>query len=106
MSVLNREDFFSQLQTAVGTDTSDETLAFIENMTDTYNDLEKRANGDGENWEQKYHDLDESWKKKYRQRFFSSGGRSKMPEPDSSSGDDGDNDPSRIKIEDLFKPNK
>ena len=61
MSVLNRDDFFNRIQNIAGTDTSDETLGFIEDMTDTYNDLEARVNGDGVDWEQRYHDLDESW---------------------------------------------
>ena len=79
MSVLNRDDFFSRVQTMAGTDTSDETLGFIEDMTDTYNDLESRANGDGVDWERRYHELDESWKAKYKQRFFSGGGSSRLP---------------------------
>lgn len=79
MSVLNRDDFFNRIQAVAGTDTSDDTLAFIEDMTDTYNDLENKANGDGVDWEKRYHDLDESWKAKYKQRFFSGGGSSFVP---------------------------
>lgn len=100
MAVLNRKDFFSQLNDRVGTDTSDEALSFVENMTDTYNDMERRMN-DTENWEQKYRELDEAWKKKYRQRFFSSEGRSRLLDDDEDKGDTG-YDPSHIKIEDLF----
>lgn len=99
MAVLNREDFFSRLQSAVGTDTSDESISFIEDMTDTYNDLESRANGDGTDWEKKYKELDESWKQKYRHRFFSGNGRSNtdiIEEPE-------DNNPETISFNDLFK---
>lgn len=73
MAVLTRDEFFDRVQTIVGTDTTDESLAFIEDMTDTYNSLDERANGDGTDWEQRYHDLDESWKEKYKKRFFSGG---------------------------------
>lgn len=75
MAVLSREDFFSRLQSAVGNDVSEESLTLIEDMTDTYNDLEKRANGDGVDWEKRYNELDESWKQKYRHRFFSGNGQ-------------------------------
>lgn len=76
MAILNRDEFFSRIHEQVGTDTSDTSISFVEDMTDTYNSLESRANGDGEDWEKKYHDLDESWKKKYRHRFFNGGDRS------------------------------
>ncbi len=73
MAVLTRDEFFDRVQRIVGTDTTDESLTFIEDMTDTYNSLDERANGDGTDWEQRYHDLDESWKEKYKKRFFSGG---------------------------------
>jgi hypothetical protein len=73
MAVLTRDEFFDRVQRIVGTDTTDESLTFIEDMTDTYNSLDERANGDGTDWEQRYHDLDESWIEKYKKRFFSGG---------------------------------
>lgn len=98
MSVLNRDDFFNRIQNIAGTDTSDETLGFIEDMTDTYNDLEARVNGDGVDWEQRYHDLDESWKAKYKQRFFSGGGSVRMPQETHES-----EEKKPVDYEDLFK---
>jgi hypothetical protein len=73
MAVLSRDEFFDRVQKIVGTDTTDESLTFIEDMTDTYNSLDEKANGDGTDWEQRYKDLDESWKEKYKKRFFSGG---------------------------------
>lgn len=70
MAVLSRDEFFNKVQASVGTDTSDATMQFIEDMTDTYNDLETRATGDGENWKTKYEELDKSWREKYKRRFF------------------------------------
>lgn len=98
MSILSRDDYFSALHTMVGDDTSDEAITFIENMTDTYNDMETRANGDGEDWKQKYYALDDSWKKRYRHRFFSGGNGGNPPEeePDTKGAED-------ITVEDLFK---
>lgn len=70
MAVLTRDEFFDRVQKIVGTDTSDDTLTFIEDMTDTYNNLEDKAKVDGADWERRYHELDESWKEKYKRRFF------------------------------------
>lgn len=71
MSVLTREDFFTRLNDFVGDNSSDDAISFVEDMTDTYNDIETRANGDGTDWEQRYRENDEAWRKKYRSRFFS-----------------------------------
>ena len=60
MAVLNRDEYFSRLHERLGADSSEEAITFLEDMTDTYNDMETRANGDGVDWEQRYHDLDES----------------------------------------------
>lgn len=100
MSVLNRDDFFNRINTIVGTDTSDDALAFIEDMTDTYNSLETSANGDGTNWEQKYHELDESWKARYKRRFFTGNGSSSLPP--SENEEDEVVTPESITIDDLF----
>lgn len=103
MAVLARDDFFSRLQERVGTATSDEDISFIEDMTDTFNDLENRANGDGVDWEQRYHELDESWKQKYKHRFFSGGGVSNIPNTQNNEEDDAQARASSITFNDLFK---
>lgn len=100
MAILDRDTFFTRLQERIGEDTSDESIAFVEDMTDTYNDLESRANGDGVDWEQRYKELDEAWKKKYQHRFFSAGGVSNLgnepdPEPEDRAR--------KITFKDLFK---
>lgn len=97
MAILNREDFFSRLESQIHNDTSDDAISFLEDMQDTYNDLERRANGDGVDWEKRYHELDDSWKARYRHRFFSGGGsnpRMSEPEPD---------EPEDTRIDDLFE---
>lgn len=103
MAVLSKEDFFARLHTRIGEDTSDEAISFLEDMTDTFNDLEKRATGDGVNWEQKYHDLDESWKKRYRHRFFSGESNTPYDEGDTA-GEDFTSE--TITVDDLFKEEK
>ena len=51
-------------------DTTDSTLSFIEDVSDTINDLESKASGE-QNWKQKYEDNDKQWREKYKERFFS-----------------------------------
>lgn len=104
MSVLDRNTFFERINNVVGTDSSDESIAFVEDMTDTYNHLEQVANGDGVNWEEKYKELDNSWREKYRKRFFSSNGNSIIPEPVTSQPNvERVVTPDNITIDDLFK---
>ena len=97
MAVLSRDEFFERVQKVVGTDTSDDTLTFIEDMTDTYNDLEDKANVDGSDWEKRYRELDESWKEKYKRRFFT-GGSAKIVEEVKEEDDKRD-----VDYEDLFE---
>ncbi len=46
---------------------ADTQISLIEDITDTMDSL-----SNSEDWEKKYHELDDSWKKKYKDRFFSS----------------------------------
>lgn len=97
MAILNRDEFFNRLHDRIGSDTSDESISFLEDMTDTYNNLEQSANGDGTNWKQKYEELDESWKKRYRHRFFSGNGNSNIADDDTTESNNKD-----ITFDDLF----
>lgn len=73
MAVLSKEEFMNRLKEHIGDDTSDEAMTFIEDMTDTFNDMETRSSGNSnEQWKQKYDELDKSWRKKYKDRFFNS----------------------------------
>lgn len=101
MPVLNREAFFNRVHDVFGSDTSPENISFIEDMSDTYNDLERRANGDGTDWKQKYEDNDKAWREKYQHRFFSSGGGEYMPDTGKDSPSDSPK-PSDVTFGDLF----
>ena len=68
--ILSKEDYLSRIKNKIGDDNSDEAIAFIEDMTDTYNDMEAKVNSDSEDWKSKYDELDKSWREKYRARFF------------------------------------
>lgn len=100
MAILSRDEFFARLHDRIGEDSSDDTITFLEDMTDTYNDLERRARGDGEDWEKRYRDLDEAWKRRYRHRFFSGGDRAEeFKETDETEI----LDPEDVSVDDLFE---
>ena len=69
MAVLNRDDFMSAIKKVVGENPTDELVTFVENMTDTYTDLESKTK-DTTDWKAKYEENDKQWKKKYVDRFF------------------------------------
>lgn len=84
MAILTREEYLKRIQDMIGDDSSDESVSFLEDLTDTYNDLDNRANGDGEDWKTKYEENDKAWKKRYMQRFFSGSGYSNYEEDETT----------------------
>ena len=82
MAVKTREELLESIRARVGEQTDDETISFLEDVTDTLTDFETRANGDGENWEQRYKDNEAEWRKKYTERFFSSEPTDPKPKDD------------------------
>lgn len=87
MAVKSVTELLSQIQQRFGDDTTDETLAFIEDVSDTVNDLQSRANGET-NWEQKYHENDAAWRQRYRDRFFNKNDDQSVTEIDEDDGED------------------
>lgn len=71
MAVLSRDDFMTRINERVGDDNSDDALSFIEDMTDTFDNLSSGNNA--EEWERRYNELDTKWRDKYKARFMSSG---------------------------------
>lgn len=105
MAILSRDEYFARLHDRLGSDTSDESIAFLEDMTDTYNDMESRSHGDGIDWQKKYQELDESWKKRYRHRFFS-GGDTAVPMQTNDNSPETEYDAESITVDDLFTEKK
>ena len=70
MSVKTREEILTEVKARVGEQTDDETIAFLEDVTDTLSDLETKAKGDGTDWKAKYEENDTEWRKKYTERFY------------------------------------
>ena len=80
MAIRTREEILNSIRSHFGEDTSDETLALVEDISDTISDFENKANNDGQNWKQRYEENDAAWRKKYRDRFFSGSSDDDEPE--------------------------
>ena len=101
MAIIKKEEFFSAVHNMVGDKTDDESIAFTENKLDTYNDMERRANDNsGAEWERKYKENDESWRKKYTHRFMTGGD---CMNPNSEKEEETHDKAETIKIDDLFE---
>lgn len=70
MAVKTKEEILNALHEKFKDDNSDDTLSFIEDISDTYDDMTKQVETSGE-WKKKYEQNDSEWRKKYKERFFS-----------------------------------
>lgn len=96
MSIKTKEELMASLKEHFGDDTSDETLAFIEDVQDTLGQYEQDGKVD---WKQKYEENDKEWRQKYRDRFFSG-----QPAKEEEEFEDEDEDPrTKYTYEKLFK---
>lgn len=71
MAVKSKEEILNSIKTRFGEENDDFTIQFLEDITDTMEDLETKAKGDGTDWKAKYEENDTEWRKKYTERFYS-----------------------------------
>ena len=72
MAVRTKDELLEIIKGRIGDDSSDETISFLEDITDTLSNYEEKAtNSDTEDWKTKYEENDKMWREKYRERFFS-----------------------------------
>lgn len=105
MAVLSKEDFLNLIKERTKDSTDDDTLKFIEDVTDTINSLSET---DGEDWKTKYEDNDKMWRQKYKDRFFSAGdsaGKNKHKPKDEEEEEDDENGKEIVaeNFDELFK---
>ena len=96
MAIKTKEDILSAIRERFAEDNSDETIAFIEDVSDTFSDLENKAKGDGKDWQAEAKRIDDEWRERYKARFFS--GKTE-DEPDEELDEP---DKKTYKFEDLF----
>lgn len=101
--IKTKAEILEQIKTKFGEDSSDETLSFIEDVSDTLGDLESKASGQ-EDWKKKYEDNDKEWREKYKARFFEATDPSASdPQGNGSENEGEDNPPKPLTFNDLFK---
>lgn len=92
--VKTKAEILESVKARIGDATDDESIAFIEDISDTLDSLETNA---GVDWKQKYEDNDANWKKKYRDRFFGN------PDPDEEDEKEKEKEKKKpMTFEDLF----
>ena len=94
MAIRTRDEIMSQLQNIIGEDTSDETLTFIQDVSDTLGDNSSAQRIS--DLEKQLQDQDQDWRKRYRDAFFTG-------KPDEAIKDEEEDNPPPRKFEDLFK---
>lgn len=83
------EELLASAKTILGENTSDEALAFMEDISDS-------MQSDAEDWKARYDENDAAWRKRYAERFMSTG-------DDSDNQLDETDEPKRLTYENLFK---
>ena len=99
MAIKTSEEIMNNLRTHLGDDSSDSALALVEDISDTLESLSSANNGT--DWEQKYKDNDEAWRKRYRDRFFGSGNDDDDPDNNNKNNNNTKNKPRTFA--DLFR---
>lgn len=98
MAIKTVEELLESVRTRLGDDQSDEALALLEDISDTYNDMKSHTDG-GEDWKKKYEINDAEWRQKYRDRFFNKSNNDDGNDDDN----DGDKNKKPLTFNDLFK---
>nr|DAE21706.1 MAG TPA: hypothetical protein [Podoviridae sp. ct3lO13] len=98
MAIRTREEILESIRNIVGDSTDDNTLKVLEDVTDTFTDFENKTVNQTD-WEAKYKENDEGWRKKYAERFYT-GDPSVPPKNDDTVIDEPDDKPTRF--DELF----
>ena len=103
MAVTSKEEILNRIKEKFGDASDDETLSLYEDITDTLDSFSTSTSA-AEDWEKKYKENDEAWRKKYRDRFFNTPADESDPEPDPQDITNiGEIPEKKMTYEDLFK---
>lgn len=110
---LTKEELIEKFKNYAGEDvTSDAAIELLEDISDSVEvETEKTEEGEGgEDWETKYKELDESWRKKYAERFSEPGEKEKEPEEEKEEEEETEETEEEraenVTYEDLFEEKK
>ena len=110
---LTKEELIEKFKNYAGEDvTSDAAIELLEDISDSV-EVEKEGEEEGEggeDWEAKYKELDESWRKKYAERFSDPGDKEKEPEEEKEEEEETEETEEEraenVTYEDLFEEKK
>lgn len=107
---LTKEELIEKFKNYAGEDvTSDAAIELLEDISDSVEvEKEETEEGEGgEDWEAKYKELDESWRKKYAERFSEPGDKEKEPEEEKEEEEETEEERAEnVTYEDLFEEKK
>lgn len=93
MAVRTTQEIIDALKESFGESPDDNQLAMLEDVSDTFSDLNEKCS---EDWKTKYEENDKAWRKRYTDRF--SGKDVSEPSPPED-----DTEPKPLTYESLFK---
>lgn len=96
--VRTKDEILASIHSRIGEDNSDEAIALVEDINDTFDDLSTRVTDAGD-WQRKYEELDADWRKKYTERFFTPTDDDPIAKEIEKEKPD---EPKRLTYEDLF----
>lgn len=67
--VRTSEELMGSIRDYIGENHDDAAINLLEDMTDTLGDYDRRIQESGD-WESKYRENDEQWRKRYSDRFY------------------------------------
>lgn len=97
MAIKSKEELLSSIRTVLGDNTDDNSLAIIEDISDTYDDMDTKSKGDGKDWKAEATRIDKEWRQKYHDRFFNP-----HDDKDVDPLDPEEVKPKTLRFEDLF----
>lgn len=103
----SKEELIEEFKVIAGEDvTSDESIAFLENLSDSMEVEEAPA--DEVDWKEKYDELDMEWRKKYIERFSEGAESEEAPEdePEPTPEEEEEERAESISYDDLFEEKK
>lgn len=99
--VRTKDELINNIKNILGDNDSDEALAILEDVSDTFADFDSKVN-DTTDWKNKYEENDKAWRTKYKERF-SAPIKSEDGSDDGSDIHDADDEPEKPKtFDDLF----
>lgn len=97
MAVRTKDELLEIIKGRIGDDSSDDTISFLEDITDTLTDYEEKVTkSGGEDWKTKFEENDKMWREKYRERFFSK-------KVENEEDEDFEDEVKSLSYEDLFE---